>query len=66
MPNVHLTKPMLEFAEAQIEAGLYSNLSEVVREGMRLLMNRQKALPVTWERMEALEEAALEGKLGGS
>jgi putative addiction module CopG family antidote len=64
MPNVHLTKQMLEFAEARIASGAYSNLSEVVREGMRLLMNRHKALPIIWERMEALEEAALDGTLG--
>lgn len=43
MPNVHLTKPMQEFAEAQIEAGAYANLSEVVRSGMRLLMERERA-----------------------
>jgi antitoxin ParD1/3/4 len=40
MPNVHLTKQMQEYAEAQIEAGAYANLSEVVRAGMRDLMER--------------------------
>ncbi|HOZ32383.1 MAG TPA: type II toxin-antitoxin system ParD family antitoxin, partial [Tabrizicola sp.] len=40
MPNIHLTKPMQEFAEAQIEAGAYANLSEIVRAGMRTLMEK--------------------------
>ena len=40
MPNSHLTKPMQEFAEAQIEAGTYANLSEIVRAGMRTLMEK--------------------------
>ena len=43
MPNVHLTKPMQEFAEAQIESGAYANLSEVVRSGMRTLMEKHRA-----------------------
>lgn len=43
MPNVHLTKPMQDFAEAQIESGAYANLSEVVRAGMRELMLRHRA-----------------------
>ena len=43
MPNVHLTKPMQEFAEAQIESGAYANLSEVVRSGLRQLMERDRA-----------------------
>ncbi len=43
MPNVHLTKPMQEFAQAQIESGAYANLSEVVRAGMRTLMERDRA-----------------------
>lgn len=43
MPNVHLTTPMQKFAEAQIESGAYANLSEVVRAGMRLLMEADRA-----------------------
>lgn len=43
MPNVHLTKQMQEYAEAQIEAGAYANLSEVVRAGMRTLMEKDGA-----------------------
>ena len=31
MPNVHLTKPMQDYAEDQIRSGAYANLSEIVR-----------------------------------
>lgn len=40
MPNVHLTEPMQEYARHQIDRGAYANLSEVVRAGMRLLMEQ--------------------------
>lgn len=43
MPNVHLTKQMQDYAQAQIESGAYANLSEIVREGMRTLMDRDGA-----------------------
>ena len=43
MPNVHLTKPMQEFAQALIESGAYANLSEIVRAGMRTLMEKDRA-----------------------
>ena len=38
MPNVHLTKPMQDYANDLIESGAYANLSEIVRAGMRTLM----------------------------
>ena len=43
MPNVHLTKPMQDYATAQIELGAYANLSEIVRAGMRTLMEKDRA-----------------------
>lgn len=43
MPNVHLTKPMQDYAEAQIRSGAYANLSEVVRAGMRAIMEKDGA-----------------------
>lgn len=43
MPNVHLTDQMRRYAQGQIDAGAYSNLSEVVRAGLRLLMERDGA-----------------------
>lgn len=41
MPNVHLTAQMQEFAKPPGGAGLYANLSQVVREGMRRLMEER-------------------------
>ncbi len=43
MPNVHLTKPMQEYVQGQIGSGAYANLSEVVRAGLRLLMEKDGA-----------------------
>ncbi len=43
MPNVALTRQMQDYAERQVEAGLYGNLSEVVRAGIRRLMEDEGA-----------------------
>lgn len=43
MPNVHLTDQMHRYALGQVDAGAYANLSEVVRAGLRLLMERDGA-----------------------
>lgn len=43
MPNVHLTEPMQEFVQGQIKSGAYANTSEVVRAGLRLLMEKDGA-----------------------
>ena len=43
MPNIHLTEPTLKYVQAQIESGAYANLSEVVRAGIRILMEKDGA-----------------------
>ncbi len=43
MPNVHLTPQMQEFAEREIATGAFANLSEVVRAGMRKLVEERGA-----------------------
>ena len=58
MPNVHLTKPMQEYAETLIKSGAYANLSEVVRAGMRGLMERDGARQ--FYALKAELEAAIE------
>jgi antitoxin ParD1/3/4 len=63
MPNVHLTKPMQEYAEAQIESGAYANLSEIVRAGMRTLMEKDRARAFYALKAE-LEEAMAAVKRG--
>jgi antitoxin ParD1/3/4 len=64
MPNVHLTPQMQEFAEREIAAGGYANLSEVVRAGMRMLMEKRGAAAFHKLKLE-LEEAAEELERGG-
>ena len=43
MPNVHLTASMEAYVQGQIESGSYANVSEVVRAGIRMLMERDGA-----------------------
>jgi antitoxin ParD1/3/4 len=43
VPNVSLPDAMLEYAERQVKAGVYANLSEVVRAGLRKLMEEDGA-----------------------
>jgi antitoxin ParD1/3/4 len=43
MPNVHLTAQMQDFADRLVAEGAYANLSEVVRAGMRRLMEERGA-----------------------
>ena len=43
MPNVHLTASMEAYVQGQIRSGSYANVSEVVRAGLRMLMERDGA-----------------------
>ena len=43
MPNIHLTKQMQDYVEGQIRSGAYANLSEVIRAGVRTLMEKDRA-----------------------
>lgn len=43
MPNVHLTEQMRAYVDGQIHSGAYANVSEVVRAGVRMLMERDGA-----------------------
>ncbi|MEN3163601.1 type II toxin-antitoxin system ParD family antitoxin [Tistrella mobilis] len=43
MSNVHLTEPMRDYVDGLIRSGAYANLSEVVRAGIRLLMEKDDA-----------------------
>ena len=43
MPNVHLTASMDAYVQGQIRSGSYANVSEVVRAGLRMLMERDGA-----------------------
>jgi antitoxin ParD1/3/4 len=40
--NVHLTAELEQFAKSCVESGRYNNVSEVMREGLRLLQEREE------------------------
>lgn len=63
MPNVHLTKPMQDYAAEQIKSGAYANLSEIVRAGMRTLMEKDRARAFYALKAD-LEEALAEAEAG--
>lgn len=41
--HIALTEPLLRFVERQIAEGRYASTSEVVRAGLRLLIEREEA-----------------------
>ena len=43
MPNVNLSEQMRAYVDSQIQSGAYANVSEVVRAGIRMLMERDGA-----------------------
>lgn len=56
--NVHLTEHFDQFIESGITSGRFSNASEIVREGLRLLEQRQQE---DQAKIEWLRAAAKEG-----
>ena len=53
--NVNLTKHLDDFVEETVASGRYSNASEVIRDGLRLLEQRSQEASV---RLQHLSEAA--------
>ncbi len=55
--NVHLTEHFDKFIDAGIESGRFSNASEIVREGLRLLEQREEEdrAKIQWLRRAAKE-----------
>lgn len=64
MPNVHLTAQMESYARGQIRSGAHANVSEVVRAGIRLLMERDDARQFYALKAD-LEEAVREAEADG-
>ena len=64
MPNVHLTEQMESYVQGQLKSGAFANLSEVVRAGIRLLMERDGARQFYALKAD-LEEAVREAEAGG-
>lgn len=55
--NVHLTDHFDQFIDVSVESGRFSNASEMVREGLRLLEQRERedAAKVEWLRSAVKE-----------
>ena len=58
--NVSLTAHFAEFLDRNVESGQFSNASEVVREGLRLLEQRQREEALKLEALRAAVEVGLE------
>lgn len=56
--SINLGDRFCDFVDHQIETGRFSSVSEVVREGLRLLEERET-------RLEALRQALIEGEESG-
>lgn len=63
MPNVHLTEQMRAYVDGQIQSGAYANVSEVVRAGVRILMERDGARQF-YVLQANLEQAVREAEAG--
>jgi antitoxin ParD1/3/4 len=63
MPNIHLTNSMQDYVQGQINSGAYANLSEVVRAGIRLLMEKDGARQFYVLKAD-LESAAADAEAG--
>lgn len=56
--NVHLTAHFDRFVDRQVASGRYSNASEIVREGLRLLEEQELEREA---KLKALRQAAKQG-----
>lgn len=56
--NVVLTDPQTRFVEQLVASGRYQNASEVLREGLRLVQQRERAYAA---RLEVLRDAVATG-----
>ena len=54
--SITLPNDMADFVEAKVASGEYASASEVIRDGLRLLMERDQAIE-TWLREEVVPAA---------
>ena len=63
--NVNLTDHLADFVDANVATGRFQNASEVVREGLRLLEQRQREDELKLERLrQAVEVGREDAKRG--
>lgn len=58
--NVNLTDRLAQFVDSNVEAGRFQNASEVVREGLRLLEQRQSEEALKLEALRAAVQVGLD------
>ncbi|HWC00702.1 MAG TPA: type II toxin-antitoxin system ParD family antitoxin [Bryobacteraceae bacterium] len=51
--NVSLTPELEQFIQSRVDSGLYQTASEVIREGLRLLEERERARDIALEELRA-------------
>lgn len=51
--NVSLTPELEQFVQSRVSSGLYQTASEVIREGLRLLEERERARAAALEELRA-------------
>jgi antitoxin ParD1/3/4 len=56
--NVSLTPTLQEFVKAKVRTGGYESASEVVREGLRALKEREQAQAEFWSGVRAMVDVA--------
>ena len=63
MPKIYLTEQIQNYVQLQIKSGAYANQSEVVRAGIRLMIEKGDARQFHALKAE-LEQAAAEAEAG--
>lgn len=58
--NVSLTPELARFVDGQVRGGLYSTASEVVREGLRMLVEREKLRELRHEELRRQVQAGID------
>lgn len=58
--NISLPPEMAEFVKQQVEGGMYASASEVIREGLRLLRDREQLRRIRQEELKKQIAAGIE------
>ena len=62
--NVNLTVELERFAQSCVESGRYNNVSEVVRTGLRMLLDAEQRRAAFVASLDAAREDGLQSGLG--
>jgi antitoxin ParD1/3/4 len=51
--NVSLTPPLREYVRSKVKSGQYESASEVIRESLRALQERERVAATFWENVQS-------------